>query len=99
VARAATIDVRSCRKPEYPTVAIRANAEGLTKIRFSVDAQGRVDESKTVVEQSAGRSREHRALDSAAVEALSKCRFTPGTDETGRPVGAFSVVEYNWKLE
>ncbi|HYE69896.1 MAG TPA: energy transducer TonB [Aquabacterium sp.] len=94
---AAQINVNACEKPEYPAAAARAEATGTTKIRFTVDAAGKV--SKAEVERASGASREHRLLDRAAVEALSKCPFKPGTDETGKPVGATTLVEYVWKLE
>ena len=94
---AARIDVSTCEKPEYPAAALRADATGTTKIRFTVDATGAV--SKAEIERSAGLSREHRLLDRTAVEALSKCRFKPGTDEQGKPVGGTTVVDYVWKTE
>jgi protein TonB len=99
VARAAVLDVGSCERPSYPAAAQRAEAKGTTKIRFTVDAQGVVDPSKTTIERSAGSSREHKMLDRAAAEALGKCRFKPGTDENGKPVGGTTVVEYVWNLE
>jgi protein TonB len=93
----ARIDVATCDKPEYPAAAARAEATGTTKIRFIVDAEGKV--SKADVERGSGTSREHRLLDRTAVDALSKCRFRPGTDEHGKPMGGTTVVEYVWKLE
>lgn len=95
--RPATIDVNSCERPAYPAAASRAEVTGLTKIRFTIDAEGRVVTAN--IERSAGATREHRLLDRAAVDALSRCRFKPGTDENGRPIGAFTVVEYVWRLE
>lgn len=94
---APNINVAACDKPEYPAAALRAEATGTTKIRFTVDATGKV--SKAEVEKSAGASREHRLLDRTAVDALSKCPFKPGTDEGGQPVGAVTVVEYVWKMD
>ena len=94
---AARIDVSSCEKPEYPAAALRADATGTSKIRFTVDATGLV--AKAEVERSAGMSREHRLLDRTAVEALSKCRFKPGIDDTGKPVGGSTVVDYVWKTD
>lgn len=93
----ARIDVSTCEKPEYPAAALRADATGTTKIRFTVDATGAV--AKAEIERPAGSSREHRLLDRAAVDALSKCRFKPGTDEQGKPVGGTTVVDYVWKTE
>lgn len=93
----ARIDVATCEKPEFPAAATRAEATGVTKIRFTVDSTGAV--SKAEIEKSAGNSREHRLLDRAAVDALSKCRFKPGTDEHGKPIGGTTLVEYVWKLE
>src|SRR5207247_1566978 len=43
--------------------------------------------------------RQPKRLDRTAVEALSKCKFKPGTDDAARPVGAFSIVDCVWNLE
>ena len=95
---AAQINVGDCERPEYPAAARRADATGVTRIRFTLDATGKV--TKAEVEKPSGTSREHRQMDRAAVEALSKCPGKPGTDEQGRPVGiSQTVVEYVWKLE
>jgi periplasmic protein TonB len=95
LAQAAKIDFGSCEKPEYPPAANRAQAAGETTIRFAIDADGHV--SKADIERPSGSSREHRLLDRAAVDALSKCKFSPGKDETGKAVGTTSVVVYAWK--
>jgi len=95
-ARAAIIDVGSCEKPPYPAAAIKADATGLTRIRFTIDPTGRM--VKAEIEKPSGSSREHRLMDRAAVEALGQCRFKPGTDDAGNAVGAFAIVEYNWTL-
>jgi periplasmic protein TonB len=96
-AQPARIDMASCTKPEYPAQAARSQAVGTTVIAFAIDAEGNV--GKADVTRSSGSSREHRLLDRAAVDALSKCRFKPGTDEAGKPVGATAKVEYVWNLE
>ena len=93
----ASINVATCDKPEYPAAALRADATGTTKIRFTVDATGVV--SKAEVERPSGSSREHRLLDRTAVDALSKCRFKPGIDDKGKPVGGTTLVDYVWKTE
>jgi protein TonB len=95
-ARPAQIQVSTCDKPEYPAAAVRAEATGTTRIQFTVDGQGRV--SKAEIVKSAGVSREHKMLDRAAVDALSKCRFTPGIDATGKAVGGTTIVDYDWNL-
>ena len=92
------INVSSCEKPEFPAAALRAEATGTSKVRFTIDATGAV--AKAEIERSAGSSREHRLLDRAAIDALSKCRFKPGLDEQGKAVGgAVTIVEYVWKTE
>ena len=93
----ARIDVNTCEKPEYPAAALRADATGTSKIRFTVDATGAV--AKAEIERSAGASREHRLLDRTAIEALSKCRFKPGIDEQGKPIGGTTMVDYVWKTD
>jgi periplasmic protein TonB len=98
-ARAAITDVKACAptSEDYPPAAQRAEATGTTKIRFTVDASGRMTNAE--VTRSAGASREHRLLDRVAVTKLSECKFQPGRDENGNPVGATVEVEYVWKLE
>jgi protein TonB len=97
-ARPAIGNVQSCapKADDYPPAAIRAEATGTTKIRFTVDAQGKL--AKAEVVRSAGSSREHRALDRVAEQKLSECKFTPGIDENGRPTGGTFEVDYVWKL-
>jgi periplasmic protein TonB len=40
----------------------------------------------------------HTRLDAAAREALSLCRFTPGTFD-GKPVEAWATLRYTWVLQ
>ena len=82
---------------DYPRAAARAETTGTTKIRFRVDASGKL--AGVEVLKSSGPSREHKMLDRVATEKLSECTFRPGIDETGKPVGASFDVEYVWKLE
>jgi protein TonB len=98
-ARPAIGNVASCapRAEDYPPAAIRAEATGTTRIRFTVDAQGKLAKSEVI--RSAGSSREHRALDRIAEQKLSECKFTPGIDENGRPTGGTFEVDYVWKLQ
>lgn len=98
-AKPAIANVGTCapKSEDYPAAAVRAEATGITKIRFNVGADGRLAGSEVV--RSAGPSREHKLLDRLAVAKLSECRFTAGTDENGRPVGASFDVEYVWKLD
>lgn len=82
---------------DYPGAAVRAEATGTTKIRFTIGADGKLASSQVV--RSAGPSREHKQLDRVALSRLSGCSFTAGMDENGRPVGASFDVDYVWKLE
>ncbi|MFL6625493.1 MAG: energy transducer TonB [Vitreoscilla sp.] len=84
-------------KPEYPPAAVRAGATGVTKMRFVVDASGKVTSAEIV--GSSGPTREHRLLDNAAKSTIAACPFTPGVDAEGRPTGTTVPVEYVWKLE
>jgi protein TonB len=82
---------------DYPAAAVRAEATGMTTIRFTVGADGRVTGSEVI--KSSGPSREHKQLDRVALAKLSECAFKPGADENGRPVGGTTEVQYVWKLE
>lgn len=89
-------NVSAC-KPEYPAAALKAEATGVTTIRFTVDATGKLANAELV--KSSGPSREHRLLDRTALSALSGCTFRAGRDSNGNPVGAAFTVEYAWRLE
>ena len=93
---AAITSVTDC-KPDYPAAALKDEATGTTRIRFTIDASGKMTGAEVL--RSAGSSRAHKALDRAAVSGLSECKFRPGRDENGKAVGAFADVEYVWKLE
>ena len=95
--RPARIDAGAARcRPEYPAAAQRAGATGTTRIRFSVDAAGRISGSQIL--QSSGSTRENRMMDKAAAEALAQCPVQVGTDELGRPMGTSTDVTYVWSL-
>ncbi len=83
-----------CR-PVYPHVAEREGVTGITKLRFTVDAAGRVSAELL---QSSGPLRQNRRMDEAAIEALSHCPVTVGSDELGRPVGGTVDVNYKWTI-
>jgi len=84
-----------CR-PAYPAAAQRAGAEGISRIRFTVDALGHVVGAQIL--QASGTTREHRMMDKAAAEALAQCPVTIGIDESGRAVGGTADVDYVWTL-
>jgi protein TonB len=97
-ARPAIGNVSTCapKGDDYPAIAIKEEATGTTKVRFTVDASGKLASAEVV--KSAGASRAHKALDRVAVQKLSECTFRPGIDETGKAVGGTFDVEYVWKL-
>ena len=99
-AKPAIANVGACapKNEDYPPAAQRAEATGTTVIRFAVGTDGRLAGAPQIV-RSAGATREHKLLDRLAVTKLSECRFTPGVDENGKPVGASFDVEYVWKLD
>jgi periplasmic protein TonB len=98
-ARPAIANVQACAPSaeDYPAAARRSEATGITKVRFTVGADGKLANAEVV--RSAGSSREHRLLDRLAVSKLSECTFKPGADENGKPIGGSFDVEYVWKLE
>jgi len=96
-ARPARLDAGAAQcRPDYPAAAQRAGATGSTRVRFTVDALGRIAGSQIL--HASGPTREHRLMDQAAAAALSRCPVQVGTDEQGRPVGTTTDVEYVWSL-
>lgn len=98
-ARPAIADISACapKGSDYPLAAARANATGITRVRFTVDAEGKL--AKAEVVKSAGPTREHRMLDRIAVDKLSECKFRPGVDDSGHPAGGTFEAEYVWSLQ
>jgi protein TonB len=92
-------DARQCAPTaaDYPQPAIKANAEGRSLLRFTVDATGKLVGTEVV--RSAGMSREHKLLDRVAAAKFAECKFTPGVDASGKPVGGTVSIEYVWRLE
>jgi protein TonB len=88
----AVVDGKTCEKPPFPAASLRANETGIVQLRFLIDVDGKVLDSK--VERSSG----SRRLDEAARAGLSLCKFKPAT-LNGRPERTWERIEYVWKLE
>lgn len=85
-----------CR-PEYPASAVRVRAQGVTRLRFTVDADGQ--KIAGMIVGSAGDLPEHKMLDRAALDGLGRCKFEPGQDPDGTAVSSETEVEYRWVLQ
>ena len=83
---------RACQLPKYPASAIRMEAQGVVDLEFLIDLDGRVADSR--IANSSG----HDLLDRAARDALSLCRFTPGTVD-GKPERSWAHLRYRWQLD
>ena len=88
----ATIDAKTCEKPEYPRASLVNEETGAVTLAFLIGADGKVNDSK--VEKSSG----HKNLDKAALAGMGKCKFKPGMKD-GKPEQAWAKVEYVWKLD
>ena len=89
---AAALDASgTCKPPPYPPTSRRNGEAGAVVLRFLIDTDGAVLESK--VEASSGFGR----LDEAALNGLALCRFKPGSVD-GRPDRSWARMRYVWKL-
>jgi len=91
VRKAAVVKADACRTPNYPKSSLRRNEEGLVKLRFLVDVDGKVLQSEVV--SSSG----YPMLDEAAREALALCVFQPATLD-GKAVQDWALLQYEWKI-
>lgn len=82
----------SCAIPRYPERSRELGETGTVLLALSIDTEGRVADSR--VEKSSGFPR----LDEAALAALSKCRFRPGT-VNDTPQASWVKLRYVWKLD
>jgi len=93
VRTAAVVDAkRSCEEPQYPSASRRLEESGTVLLRFLIDIDGRVIDSK--VDTSSG----HERLDKAAKDALTRCTFKPGTVD-GKPEQSWANIKYTWRLQ
>jgi protein TonB len=81
------------RESDYPTVAIRQELEGLTRVRLEVSTAGRVTDC--VVTASSG----HDVLDNAAcAKLIERGRFNPATDTSGQAAAGTFNTSVRWQL-
>jgi bla regulator protein BlaR1 len=88
----AQLQFNSCAKPVYPAAAVAEKREGTVSLAFDVTADGAVWGSR--IEKSSG----HTDLDETALAAISKCTFTPASQD-GTPVADNAKVKYVWTLK
>jgi protein TonB len=84
-------DALSNPRPIYPELARRRGQEGLVRLRAYIDAKGNILE--LIIEQSSGYS----LLDEAAVQAVRKWRFRPGT-RAGEAVAGSVLIPVDFQL-
>lgn len=87
--QSAVIEFNSCAKPMYPHDELAAGHEGTVTMKFLVNVDGTIGASR--VDRTSG----FPALDQAALQALSKCRFSPAR-KGGQPVQTWQGVQYVW---
>jgi protein TonB len=85
-------DANSCALPNYPASAARDGETGTTTLALLVGTDGRVSSAR--IQQSSG----SRALDRAAINALSLCKFKPAMNN-GAPEAGWAQMAYVWKLD
>src|SRR5471030_1848157 len=88
----AVADMSTCAKPEYPKSSLRNEETGTSTLKFLIGLDGHVVEAQIV------KSSGFRDLDKAAIGALSKCKFKPGTTD-GKPEQSWAPVAYVWTLD
>jgi D-alanyl-D-alanine endopeptidase (penicillin-binding protein 7) len=90
--RNALIDFKTCRKPHYPQADIAAGHQGTVTLGFKVTEDGSVSASSVT------RSSGYASMDEAARTAIEKCSFRPALKD-GKPVAAWTRIQYVWTLE
>jgi len=79
--------------PEYPAMARSAGVEGRVTVQVFVDVNG--DPVEAVVVQSSGLG----SMDSSAVASARLTRWAPAEKDDGQPVGVWTSILYEFKLE
>jgi protein TonB len=82
----------ACPKLEYPPSALRTSQTGIVALRFLIDVDGKVIETR--IDRSSG----YRFLDEAARVGLSRCKFVPAK-AGNQAEQAWGKLEYEWRLD
>ncbi|MES2317389.1 MAG: TonB family protein [Pseudomonadota bacterium] len=88
----AVADFSSCAKPVWPKAALRQEQHGTVTLEFQIAADGTVAVARLI------KSSGFPLLDTAAREAIAKCRFKPAM-AAGVAVQAWTRMQYVWALE
>jgi protein TonB len=88
---AAILNLNDC-KPEYPRSSLAAEEQGVSRVQFKVGPDGQLVSAGIV------KSSGSKALDKAAVNGLSRCKFRPAYQD-GKPVESSFTVDYVWNME
>lgn len=79
-------------QPPYPSAERNAGIQGTVTIRFLIDQNGNVEDVAII--NSSGNAN----LDSAAVSAGYKWRFSPAKSKTGNPVRCYANIPITFKI-
>lgn len=79
--------------PSYPPLSSHLMEQGTVMLRVNVQANGAVGEVK--IQKSSG----SHHLDAAAVEAVKKSQFRPAQTQSGKDVGSWVNVPYEFVLK
>ena len=85
------IDNKSCEQPKYPKASLMNEETGTVTLGFLIGVDGKVVESK--VESTSG----SKSLDKAALQALSLCKFKPGSKD-GKVEQMWVKMDFVWKF-
>jgi len=88
---AAILNLNDC-KPEYPRSSLAAEETGVSRVQFKVGPDGQLMSAGIV------KSSGSKALDKAAVNGLSRCKFRAAYQD-GKPVESSFTVDYVWSME
>ncbi len=84
--------ILSARDPIYPSAARSKSIEGTVFVKMLVDKTGKV------VEASIAKSSGHEDLDSSALQAVYKWKFSPARDKLKEKVACYITIPVNFKL-
>ncbi len=78
--------------PSYPRKARRSGLEGRVVVTLTISSSGRVLQARV------SQSSRHSSLDSAALQAAKKHRFSPAKNKQGQPISSQVSLPFNFKL-
>ncbi|MCU6434898.1 energy transducer TonB [Undibacterium sp. Jales W-56] len=85
-------ETKNCNVPAYPDKSLSLSEEGLVKLQFMTNEEGKVVDAKVI------KSSGYRSLDNASLTALKECNFK-SISHNSTPGKSWDNISFAWVMQ